>query len=105
MNTARDTISVFTAGGTIDKIYFDALSQYQVGESVLRRLLSLANVKYPLDVVEALRKDSLELTDEDREELCRCVAGLKTSRAVVTHGTVTRTLTVRRLASIQGKER
>jgi L-asparaginase len=96
-------ISVFTTGGTIDKVYFDALSQYQVGESVVCRLLSLANVKYPFDVVEALRKDSLELTDEDREELCRCVVGLKTSRIVVTHGTDTMTLTARRFASIQGK--
>jgi L-asparaginase len=101
--TARDPICVITTGGTIDKLYFDSLSAYQVGESVVRRLLSIANVKYPLDVIEALRKDSLELTDADRDELCGRIAALKTSRVIVTHGTDTMTVTAARLAAIKGK--
>src|SRR6267142_1736517 len=67
--TAPVPIAVVTTGGTIDKLYFDSLSEYQVGESVVRKLLATANVKYPFDVIEALRKDSLEMTDEDREDL------------------------------------
>ena len=101
--TAQNPSAVVTTGGTIDKLYFDSLSEYQVGESVVRKLLSIANVKYPFEVVEALRKDSLELTDADRDELYRCVAGLKTSRVIVTHGTDTMTQTAARLAAIQGK--
>ena len=101
--SAQDPITVVTTGGTIDKLYFDSLSEYQVGESVVRKLLSIANVKYPFEVVEALRKDSLELTDADREELYRCVAGIKSSRVVITHGTDTMTQTAARLAGIQGK--
>jgi L-asparaginase len=66
-------------------------------------LLAIANVKYPFELVEALRKDSLELTDGDREALCRCVTGLKTPRVVVTHGTDTMTCSAARLASTQGK--
>jgi L-asparaginase len=69
----------------------------------VRRLLAIANVEYPFEVVEALRKDSLELTDGDRETLCRSVTGLKTSRVVVTHGTDTMTLSAARLASVQGR--
>lgn len=98
-----DPITVVTTGGTIDKLYFDSLSEYQVGESVVRKLLAIANVKFPFDVVEALRKDSLELTDEDRDELFRCVAGLKSSRVVITHGTDTMTKTAARLGSIKAK--
>jgi L-asparaginase len=98
-----DPIVVVTTGGTIDKLYFDSLSTYQVGESVVRKLLSIANVKYPFDVIEALRKDSLELTDADRDELYRRVSGLKTSRVVITHGTDTMTTTAARLAGVQGK--
>jgi L-asparaginase len=101
--TARDPICVVTTGGTIDKLYFDSLSAYQVGESVVRKLLSIANVKYPFDVVEALRKDSLELTDADRDQLYGCIAGLKTSRVIVTHGTDTMTVTAARLAAVNGK--
>jgi len=101
--TAHDPIAVVTTGGTIDKLYFDSLSEYQVGDSVVRKLLSIANVKYPFEVVEAFRKDSLEMTEADREDLYQCVAGLKTSRVVITHGTDTMTVTAARLASIQGK--
>lgn len=95
-----DPIVVVTTGGTIDKLYFDSLSEYQVGESVVRKLLTTANVKYPYDVIEALRKDSLEMTDDDREVLCRCIAGLKSARVVITHGTDTMTATAERLAAI-----
>ncbi len=98
-----EPIAVVTTGGTIDKLYFDSLSEYQVGESVVRKLLSTANVKYPFEVFEALRKDSLEMTEDDREELYRCVSGLKSSRVVITHGTDTMTRTAERLASIPAK--
>ncbi len=66
-------IAVITTGGTIDELYFDSLSEYRVGESVVRRLLATGNVRYPFEIIEALRKDSLELTDADRDELYRCV--------------------------------
>jgi L-asparaginase len=101
--SAPDPIVVVTTGGTIDKLYFDSLSSYQVGESVVRKLLTTANVKYPFDIIEALRKDSLEMTDEDRELLYRCIAGLKSARVVITHGTDTMTVTAERLAAIQDK--
>jgi L-asparaginase len=101
--TAPVPIAVVTTGGTIDKLYFDSLSEYQVGESVVRKLLATANVKYPFEVIEALRKDSLEMTEDDRDELYRCVADVKTSRVIITHGTDTMTATAARLASIQGK--
>ena len=34
-------ILLLTTGGTIDKIYFDALSDYQVGETVMAKLLEV----------------------------------------------------------------
>jgi len=101
--TAPSAITVVTTGGTIDKLYFDSLSEYKVGESVVRKLLAIGNVKYPFEIIEALRKDSLELTDQDRDELYRQVAALKSARIVMTHGTDTMALTAARLASIPGK--
>src|SRR5215475_12064319 len=98
-----DPIAVVTTGGTIDKLYFDSLSEYQVGDSVVRKLLAIGNVRYPFEIIEALRKDSLEMTDADRDELYRRVAGLKSSRVIITHGTDTMTVTAAHLASIQGK--
>ena len=37
-------ILVLTTGGTIDKLYFDALSEYQIGDSVVDRLLATAQI-------------------------------------------------------------
>ena len=96
-------IVVLTTGGTIDKLYFDALSQYQVGESVVQRLLQIGRVTYPFRIVEALRKDSLDITAEDREMLRAKVAELSTTRIVITHGTDTMTDTARVLMDIRDK--
>src|SRR5262245_36338715 len=103
MNARNEPLVVVTTGGTIDKAYFDALSQYQVGESVIGRLLSTAQVTHPFRIVGLLRKDSLELTDTDREALHATVAALPESRVVVTHGTDTMTLSATTLQTIAGK--
>ena len=100
---ATPPIVVLTTGGTIDKIYFDALSQYQIGESVVRRLLDIGRVSYPFTIVEAFRKDSLDLTPEDREVIRAKVIALPTTRVVITHGTDTMTETARVLSSIRDK--
>jgi L-asparaginase len=96
-------IVVLTTGGTIDKTYFDALSTYQVGESVVRRLLDIGRVTAAFQIVELFRKDSLDLTPADREVVRRKVAELATSRIVITHGTDTMTETARVLAGFPDK--
>jgi L-asparaginase len=103
MNSPSDTIAVVTTGGTIDKAYFDALSQYQIGESVIGRLLTNAQVTKPYRVIELLRKDSLELTDDDRARLHETVAGLPEQKVVITHGTDTMTQSAAVLATIKNK--
>jgi L-asparaginase len=100
---ALPPIVVLTTGGTIDKTYFDALSKYQVGESVVQKLLEIGRVTYPFRIVEALRKDSLDLTAEDREILRAKVVGLPTNRVIITHGTDTMTETARALGDILDK--
>ena len=96
-------IVVLTTGGTIDKTYFDALSKYEVGESVVQRLLEIGRVTYPFRIIEVLRKDSLDLTAEDRETLRAKVAELPGTRVVITHGSDTMTETARVMASIRDK--
>jgi L-asparaginase len=98
-----EPIVVLTTGGTIDKTYFDALSKYQVGESVVQRLLEIGRVTYPFRIIEVLRKDSLDLTAEDRETLRAKVAELPATRVVITHGSDTMTETARVMASIRDK--
>jgi len=42
-----EPILVLTTGGTIDKQYFDALSRYQIGETVVTDLLTVARITHP----------------------------------------------------------
>lgn len=96
-------IAIVTTGGTLDKAYFDALSEYQVGASMVGRLLETARVTHPFRIVELLRKDSLDLTDADRELLRGAVAALPENRVVVTHGTDTMTQSAATLRSVANK--
>jgi L-asparaginase len=93
-------ILVVTTGGTFDKQYFDALSEYQIAESVIEKLLKVARVAHPVRVVELMRKDSLELTDEDRAAIRAIVASAPEAHVVITHGTDTMTETARVLADL-----
>jgi L-asparaginase len=94
----RESVLVLTTGGTIDKQYFDALSRYQITDSVITQLLTVARVTHPYVIEEVLRKDSLDLTDEDRIRIVTRVRQAPFSRIVITHGTDTMTLTARALA-------
>ena len=97
------SILVLTTGGTIDKLYFDALSEFQVGDSVVARIFATARVSLPFRVVELMRKDSLELTDADRAAIRAVVVAAPETCVVVTHGTDTMTDTAAALAGVEGK--
>ncbi|HEX5788662.1 MAG TPA: asparaginase domain-containing protein [Woeseiaceae bacterium] len=96
-------IRFITTGGTIDKIYFDELSRFAVGESQLGHILTEALVDFDYDVVPLLAKDSLEMTVADRQLLRDTIAADPRSRFVVTHGTDTMTETADALRGIPGK--
>ncbi|OZC02609.1 asparaginase domain-containing protein [Rubricoccus marinus] len=82
-------IQVFTTGGTIDKVYFDAQSEFEIGDPLVAEILRTAGVKFPLEVETLLRKDSLEITDEDREVIATAIAETPAERVLITHGTDT----------------
>jgi L-asparaginase len=96
-------VLILTTGGTIDKLYFDALSTYQIGESVVARLLQTARVTMPFRTVELMRKDSLELTHDDRAAIAAAVAEAPERHIVITHGTDTMTDTACALGAIADK--
>lgn len=99
----QQPILVLTTGGTIDKAYFDALSEYQIVESGIPALLAQARVALPFRVMELMRKDSLELTDADRALIAAAVREAPETRIVITHGTDTMTETAKALADMPGK--
>jgi L-asparaginase len=96
-------ITIFTAGGTIDKVYFDAKGGFEVGAPMVRQILTDGRVTASFEIIELLRKDSLEMTVEDRIAIRDAVRRAPTDRIIVTHGTDTMVITARELESIAGK--
>lgn len=94
---------MLTTGGTIDKAYFDALSEYQIVESGIPDLIAQARVALPFRVMELMRKDSLELTDADRALIAAAVREAPERHVVITHGTDTMTETAKALSDVGGK--
>jgi L-asparaginase len=96
-------IRFITTGGTIDKVYFDALSQFEVGDSPLQQMLAEGLVEFEYDVVPMLQKDSLEMTDEDRQQLRDFIAADDADKYVITHGTDTMPQTAEKLTDMPGQ--
>jgi L-asparaginase len=96
-----DKIRIITTGGTIDKTYFDALSEYQVGDPAIAQILEEANVNVAYEVQQVCRKDSLDLTDADRDAIYRAVSLSAERRVLITHGTDTMILTAQRLKDLK----
>jgi L-asparaginase len=96
-------IRFITTGGTIDKIYFDALSQFEVGESVVQHILTDGLVDLEYDVVSLFQKDSLEIDDADRKVLRDYIETDDATRYVITHGTDTMPDTAAVLSDLEGK--
>jgi L-asparaginase len=96
-------IRFITTGGTIDKIYFDALSQFEVGESQVEHILKEGLVQFDYEIVSLLQKDSLEMTDTDRTELRGYIEQDDARFYVITHGTDTMVETAEALQGLDDK--
>ena len=80
-------INITTTGGTIDKIYFSAKSDCQVGEPVIGELLKRMDADFEFSVDRVLRTDSLDLTGADRQLVVDRVKAADSDYMLVTHGT------------------
>ncbi len=97
------SLLVLTTGGTIDKVYFDASSEYEVGEPTVPHVFREAGVGLEWRLESVFRKDSLEITDEDRAVIRRACEEAPESRILITHGTDTMCETAAFLTGLPGK--
>ena len=96
-------VQIFSCGGTIDKIYFDAKSEYEVGEPQIETVFRDANVGFTYSIESLLRKDSLDMDDADRQLIRDKVLACNSQLVLITHGTDTMPETARFLQGIPGK--
>lgn len=92
-------IQVFTTGGTIDKVYYDAKSAYEIGEPQIGELFREAGVSFDFDTEVLFRKDSLDFSEADRATVAERVRACPHLRVIVTHGTDTMAETARVVAT------
>jgi L-asparaginase len=96
-------IKILATGGTFDKIYHDAKDDFHIGEPMAISLLEEANISFDFDVESILKKDSLEINDEDREYIRRKVLDDPCPRIVIIHGTDSMVRTANHLLDIDDK--
>ncbi len=96
-------VKIYAVGGTIDKVYFDQKSEYQVGEPEIADILKEANITFEYDCESIMRKDSLDLTDADRQHILDTIQADRNERILITHGTDTMVETAKKLESITDK--
>lgn len=96
-------IAIFTTGGTIDKVYFDAKGQYQIGDPTAPSIFDRARVSLPYEVIPFAKMDSLDMQQNDREALRDAIEKHPASHILVTHGTDTMTATAQIVSTVKDK--
>jgi L-asparaginase len=96
-------IKIFTTGGSIDKGYSTRESSFVVLDPIIGMILEEANVSVEYEIEPLLQKDSLDITEEDREVIARRVGEDSSPRILITHGTDTMVETGKCLAGVPDK--
>lgn len=84
-------ITFIQCGGTIDKDYPKKPNGYEfeIRAPAVKQILADMKPSLECEVIELLRKDSMDLTAEDRAALVKACRESSSDRVIVTHGTDT----------------
>ena len=93
------------AGGTIDKDYPRTQKGYafEIGEPAAKRILEKVHPSFDFEVVSLLKKDSLDITETDRDKILQACQKADADKIVVTHGTDTMIETAKKLSRVRNK--
>jgi len=95
-----EQIRLLVTGGTIDKSYCPVEGALSFSRTHVLAMLKQARVALPEDKVQTLLlKDSLDLTEADREVICQAASAATETKLIITHGTDTMVQTAERLAA------
>ncbi len=92
-------------GGTIDKDYPKTKKGYafEIAEPAVKRILQKVNPNFDFEIIPLLKKDSLDITEEDRKKIHQACQKANSDKIVVTHGTDTIIETTKKLSDIKNK--
>ena len=96
-------IAILCCGGTIDKVYYDAKSDYRIGAPAAADILRRARVFHLPATKSVMREDSLDITAAGRLKIANAARQSRAQRIVITHGTDTMTQTARAITKALAK--
>ena len=83
-------IKLLTTGGTIDCESVDEISkEYSFAESYIPKMVQQSRITVQVDVEHVMSKDSLLMTDVDRELILQKCISCNHDKIIITHGTDT----------------
>lgn len=85
-------------GGTLDKRYNELNGELFFTHTHIPEMLQQARCSLPVVTEQLLLKDSLEMTDADREKIRQACSNAPEDKIIITHGTDTMVETARHLA-------
>ncbi|MES2331268.1 MAG: asparaginase domain-containing protein [Bacteroidota bacterium] len=92
------SIRIFITGGTFDKEYDLLTGNLFFKDTHMEELLTKGRNQVAVEIKTLMMKDSLDMTQEDRDLIIKNCIDCKEERIVITHGTDTMTITAAALA-------
>jgi len=94
------SIKLLLTGGTIDKHYNESNGELDFTKTHMPELLKLGRNHADIEIEQALFKDSLGMTDSDRQVILEACRNSPQDKILITHGTDT----IVETATVLGKE-
>lgn len=82
-------IKLLLTGGTIDKKYNELSGELDFGDSHIEQMLRQSRSKADIEIEQVMLLDSLDMTEDHREQILKACLNTDTERIVITHGTDT----------------
>lgn len=98
-------ITFIQTGGTIDKDYPKTTKGYafEISEPAVKRILQRVSPNFDFKIISVLKKDSLDITEEDRNKILKMCQETYNDKIIITHGTDTMMETAKKLTGIKNK--
>ena len=92
-------IKIFVTGGTFDKEYNELNGELYFKKTHLHEMLELGRSELKVDIETLMMKDSLDMSDSDRNSIVKKCFESKENKILITHGTDTMVKTAKLLSA------
>ena len=96
-------IRLFSTGGTIAKKYDELSGELVFDKEHIEKMLLQGRCKADIKISPLMLKDSLDMSDNDRDAISKEVKNCDENKIIITHGTDTMVQSAKSLSKIENK--